>query len=209
MYVPKIFAETDTDVLHSMIRSHPLGTWIAPTDDELVVNHIPFVLENAYGAHGVLRGHINRANPIRKSLSTTKNSIVVFQGAETYITPSWYPSKQEHGKVVPTWNYVVVHVHGIPRVIDDRVWLLEHLNALTNEQESTRTQPWKVADAPEDFINRMVKGIVGIEIEICKIVGMWKTSQNKQQPDKSGVVAGLSSSKDSKSIEMASYAEQR
>lgn len=131
-----------------------------------------------------------------------------FSRPEAYITPSWYPGKQEHGKVVPTWNYVVVHVHGIPRVIDDREWLLDHLNALTDEQESTQGKPWKVSDAPKGFIERMLGGIVGIEIPVNKISGAWKTSQNKSQADMSGVLAGLRSRKDSQSIEMASAINQ-
>lgn len=210
MHVPNKFKETNVETLHTLIRSHPLGTWIAPTgnENEFDVNHIPFVLDNTHGEYGVLQGHVNRANPIWKSLVTEKNSVVVFQGAETYITPSWYASKHEHGKAVPTWNYVVVHAHGNARVISDKDWLLEHLNALTDGQELNQSQPWKVSDAPKDFTERMLKGIVGIEIPICTLLGTWKTSQNKQQSDKEGVINGLNLNDDSNSKEMASYVSQ-
>lgn len=205
MHVPDKFKETDIDVLHTLVRSHPLGTWITAINDELDVNHIPFVLESSDGKYGTLRGHVNRANPVWETLLKEKESIVVFQGAETYITPSWYASKHEHGKAVPTWNYVVVHAHGTPRAISDRGWLLDHLNKLTDGQERKQAQPWKVSDAPEDFTEGMLKGIVGIEIPICKLLGTWKTSQNKQQSDKEGVIAGLNLGNDSKSTQMASH----
>ena len=191
MLTPNIFKEDDLDILHRLIRSHPLGTWVTSKDDVLDVNHIPFVLDVTQGKYGVLKGHVNKANPVWKTLPTKKDSIVTFQGAESYISPSWYPSKQEHGKVVPTWNYVVLHAHGIPRAITDRDWLYDQLNSLTDQHESGRDQPWKVSDAPSDFTDRMVKGIVGIEIPIGNLLGMWKTSQNKQQNDKEGVVKGL------------------
>ena len=202
MLTPNIFKEDDLDVLHGLIRSHPLGTWITSQDDVLDVNHIPFVLDTTQGEYGVLRGHVNKANPVWKLLPTAKESIVTFQGAESYISPSWYPSKQEHGKVVPTWNYIVLHAHGIPHAISDRDWLYDQLNSLTNQFESGREQPWKVSDAPSDFTDRMLKGIVGIEIPISDIQGMWKSSQNKQKKDKEGVISGLGSD------EMASYVSQ-
>lgn len=205
MVVPNIFKETNKDILHGLIKSHPLGTWIISKDDELEVNHIPFMLDSTQGEFGVLRGHVSIANPVWQSLPAAKHTMVVFQGAETYITPSWYPSKQEHGKTVPTWNYAVVHAQGIANAIRDEGWLLEHLNALTNQQESKQAQPWKVSDAPNDFTEKMLKAIVGIEIPISTLVGTWKTSQNKKSSDKTGVINGLRSSENSQSIEMASY----
>jgi len=205
MHTPEKFKETDTAVLHSLVKSHPLGTWVTSINDDLDVNHIPFLLDCDDGEYGTLRGHVSRANPVWKKLSNEKQSIVVFQGAERYITPSWYASKREHGKVVPTWNYVVVHAHGIPRAISDQNWLLDHLNKLTDGQESKQVEPWKVSDAPDDFIDRMLRGIVGIEIPIDKLVGAWKTSQNKQQADKEGVIAGLSRESDSQSQQMSVY----
>lgn len=208
MFTPKIFTETDLGVLHSLITSHPLGTWITTNDDVLDVNHIPFVLDPTYGDFGVLRGHINRANPVCKSLLGFKESIVVFQGAESYISPSWYPSKEEHGKAVPTWNYVVLHAYGVPQVMDDKDWLYDHLNTLTDQQEAERDQPWKVADAPDDYLEKMVGAIVGIQIPINKLCGTWKTSQNKQAKDKHGIIKALSSSQNSVAREMGLHVSQ-
>ena len=205
MHVPNKFKETNKDVLQNLIRSHPLGTWIISVDDELDVNHIPFVLDSTQGEFGVLKGHVNIANPVWKSLPTATSSAIVFQGAETYITPSWYASKQEHGKVVPTWNYAVVHAHGRANIVRDRNWLFEHLNALSDQQEEKQPEPWKVADAPKEFTDKMINGIVGIEIPISALVGAWKTSQNKNQSDRAGIINGLSNSENSQSTEMASY----
>ena len=199
MFTPNIFKETDLDILHGLIRSHPLGTWITSKEDVLDVNHIPFVLDITRGKYGVLKAHVNRANPVWRSLPTAKESIVTFQGADSYISPSWYPSKQEHGKVVPTWNYVVLHAHGTPRAMTSEDWLYQHLNELTDQHESERDKSWKVSDAPSDFTERMIQGIVGIEIPISNLQGMWKTSQNKQHSDKEGVINGLGSH------EMGSY----
>ncbi len=205
MYIPKNNEETDVSVIHSLLKSHPLGTWVTKIDGELNANHIPFLLDPDRGEHGTLIGHVARANPVWKSFSTTENSIIIFQGAETYISPSWYPSKHEHGRALPTWNYAVVHIHGIPHYIEDQDWLLNHLNVLTNEHESGQPLPWKVSDAPKDFTQNMLDGIVGIEIPIKKIVGKWKVNQNKQDTDKRGVVSNLLARQDSQSSEMASY----
>jgi transcriptional regulator len=203
MYIPKHHEELDLAVLHSLIKAHPLGAWVIQSEGELVVNHIPLLLDARRGKHGTLVGHVARANPAWKSFSTTCNSVVIFQGAESYITPSWYPSKHEHGKVVPTWNYAVVHAHGMPRAIGDRDWLLEHLTQLTHEHESKQALPWKLSDAPQDFIRRMMQAIVGIEIPIDKLVGKWKVDQDSADADKLGVVAGLMGRGDSPSKEMA------
>ena len=191
MYVPKHHEETDISVLHALVRSHPLGAWVTQGDGELLVNHIPFLLESSRGEHGTLVGHVARANRVWLSFSTTVNSVVIFQGPETYITPSWYPSKQTHGKAVPTWNYAVVHAHGLPLVIEDRDWLLQHITHLTDTNERDQALPWKVSDAPQEFTERLMNAIVGIEIPITKLVGKWKVSQNRPDADKLGVVAGL------------------
>lgn len=201
MITPKLFKESDTEVMHQLIRAHPLGTW-ATNSGGLDINHIPFVLDSDAGEYGTLKAHVNRANPVWKSLEQNENSIVVFQGADAYISPSWYASKQEHGKVVPTWNYVVVHAHGVPRAVHEIEWLLEHLNQLTDEQESDYQQPWKVSDAPDNFTEKMLKGIVGIEIPIDELFGTWKASQNKTQADSEGVIHGLGNSVDQRSRTM-------
>ncbi|MGC3980135.1 MAG: FMN-binding negative transcriptional regulator [Steroidobacteraceae bacterium] len=203
MYIPKHYEETDLAVLHSLARAHPLGTWATQGEGELIVNHVPFILDSSRGANGTLMGHVARANGVWQSFSKTVESVVVFQGAESYITPSWYPSKHAHGKAVPTWNYAVVHAHGLPVVIEDKVWLLNHLNQLTDQHESEQALPWKVSDAPTDYIEKMVAAIVGIEIPITKLVGKWKVSQNRQEPDKLGVVAGLLAKGNRRSKDMA------
>lgn len=208
MYVPKHHEESDISVLHALIRSQPLGTWVTPGDAELLANHIPFLLDTTRGEYGTLIGHVARANPAWQIFSKAINSVVAFQGPQTYITPSWYPSKHAHGKAVPTWNYAVVHAYGMPRAIEDRDWLLRHVNQLTDVHEADQALPWKVSDAPEEFTDKMLQAIVGIEIQITKLVGKWKVSQNRPVPDKLGVVAGLIGRDDAQSKEMASLVSQ-
>jgi transcriptional regulator len=209
MYVPRHHQETDLSVLHALMKSHPLGTWVTQRDGELVANHIPFLLDPSRGRLGTLSGHVARANPVWKSTSTTLRSVVIFQGADAYITPSWYPSKDPDGKVVPTWNYAVVHAHGLPRAIEDRDWLLRHVTQLTDTHERGEVLPWKVADAPPDYIAGLAKAIVGIEIPIDTLVGKWKVSQNRPAPDKLGVVDGLMARGDARSEEMAALVKER
>ena len=186
MYTPEHFEERDVTVLHALMRSHPLGAWVTHGEEGLVVNHIPFLVDSTRGEYGTLIGHVARANPIWKSLTEERACVVIFQGPQTYITPSWYASKQVHGKVVPTWNYAVVHAHGVPCAIDDRAWLLKHVTELSDLHESERAVPWSVSDAPPDFIDSMLKAIVGIEIPISTLVGKWKTSQNRPPPGQIG-----------------------
>lgn len=208
MYIPKHNEETAVPVIHALIKAHPLGTWVTQGDGALIVNHIPFLLDPTRGEYGTLVGHVARANPIWRSFSKVVDSIVVFQGVETYITPSWYPSKQEHGKTVPTWNYVVVHAHGLPAAIEDRAWLLQHVTQLTDVHEADRAVPWQVTDAPQDFMERLLGGIVGIEIPITTLVGKWKVSQNRPDADKLGVVEGLLAHADDQSKQMALLVKQ-
>jgi transcriptional regulator len=203
MYTPKQFAETDPKVLHALIESQPLGAWVTLTEEGLVANHVPFFLDTTRGEHGTLVGHVARANPVWKTLSTTVPSIVIYQGAQSYITPSWYPSKHEHHKAVPTWAYAVVHAHGVPQVRDDATWLHAHVSQLTNRHEAKRAEPWHVSDAPTDYVDTMLKAIVGIEIPITKLQGKWKLNQHRPAPDKEGTMAGLSECPDTASREMA------
>jgi transcriptional regulator len=191
MYIPRHFEETDVKVLRSLIRAHPLGTWVTPGDGRLTVNHIPFLLHEDRGALGTLVGHVARANPVWRDYSKSSPSVVIFQGPEAYITPSWYPSKREHGKVVPTWNYAVVHAHGLPRVIESKDWLLGHVSELTRAHESKEAKPWKVADAPSDYIDGLLATIVGIEIPIDALEGKWKAGQNRTPADQAGAIEGL------------------
>lgn len=203
MYVPSHFSETDSSVLHDLINTRPLGTWITQGEGELVVNHIPFFLDVSSSEHGTLVGHVARANKVWKSFSRTIPSVVVFQGPQAYISPSWYPSKQTDGKVVPTWNYVVAHAHGMPRIVEDRTRLLEIVRTLTDLHEGSQDAPWKVADAPADFIDALSAAIVGIEIPISKLTGKWKVSQNRQRDDKIGTAAGLAAIGSDEADEMA------
>jgi transcriptional regulator len=203
MYVPKLFEERDLEVLHALIRAHSLGTWVTEAEGALAVNHIPFLLDATRGEYGTLVAHVARANDIWQSFARHLASVVIFQGPQTYITPSWYATKRATGKAVPTWNYAVVHAHGIPRAIEDRDWLLNHVTALSNFHEAGRAVPWSVADAPPDFIESLLANIVGIEIPINTLVGKWKTSQNRSLPDKHGIIAGLHERADDNAKQMA------
>jgi transcriptional regulator len=214
MYLPKHFEETDTAVLHALIAAHPLGTLVTQHEGNLVADHIPFLIDPARGEHGTLLAHVARANPVWKTLlANTSESLVIFQGPQAYISPSWYPSKYEHGKAVPTWNYAVVHAHGVARAIDDPNWLLPFVTRLTNIHEATNVAteavPWQVSDAPPDYIDSMIKAIVGIEIPLTKLVGKWKVSQNRPEPDKLGVIAGLTGRAGENALQMAQLVKMR
>jgi transcriptional regulator len=203
MYVPAHFSESDIAVLHALIRDHPLATWVTLGGDELVANHIPFYLDADRGEHGTLVGHVARANPVWRSFSRSTPSLAIFQGPQAYISPSWYPSKQADGKVVPTWNYAVVHAHGMPQVIEDRARLLEIVRSLTDMHEAGQRAPWNVADAPPDFIDKLLAAIVGIEIPIARLSGKWKISQNRPQEDRRGTAAGLEATGEGEAARMA------
>ena len=203
MYIPRHFEETDVKVLRSLIRAHPLGTWVTPGEGRLTVNHIPFLIHEDRGPLGTLVGHVARANSAWTDYSKSSPSVVIFQGPEAYITPSWYPSKREHGKVVPTWNYAVVHAHGLPRVIESKDWLLNHVTELTRMQESKEAKPWKVTDAPADYIEAMIATIVGIEIPIDALEGKWKAGQNRTPADQAGAIEGLRKRGDESSTAVA------
>lgn len=193
MYIPKFNEENDTSVLHSFIKENPFGAWATVSEGEITVNHIPFVLHEKEGEFGTLVGHVARANPVWKSFSTELESAIIFQGDNAYITPSWYPSKHEHGKAVPTWNYAVVHAYGTPRIVEDSEWLLAHVNEITDLHESSQRLPWKVSDAPDEFIKKLLGVIVGIEIPLTRLKGKMKLGQNRPEPDKLGTIAGLKS----------------
>ena len=190
MYLPKHFEETRVPVLHDLIRAHPLATLVMLTPSGLDANHIPFEIDPAPAPSGTLRGHVARANPLWRSVSDVE-MLAIFQGPDTYISPSFYVTKQETGKVVPTWNYAVVHAHGPLRVIDDPAWLRAFVETLTNRHEGARRAPWRVTDAPADYIDSMVTAIVGIEIPITRLIGKWKVSQNRPEQDRAGVAEGL------------------
>jgi len=190
MYQPSAFREDRLETLHELIRSHPLATLITSGIDGLIANLVPFIVVDS-GDKGTLRAHIAKANDQVAALRAGTETLVVFQGPEAYITPTWYPAKKEHGRVVPTWNYVVVQARGTPRVIDDAVWLRTQIEALTLSQEGPRAEPWKVTDAPPEFVDKQIKAIIGIEIPILTIEGKWKVSQNRSDADRHGVCEGL------------------
>jgi len=192
MYQPRLFKEDRIDILHQLIHDYPFATLVTSCSDGLNVDHIPLLLAaDNQTHHGVLQGHLARPNPLVDKIADGLDAIAVFQGPQSYITPSWYPSKQQHGKVVPTWNYAVVHVTAKLTLKDDARWLHGLVSRLTNHLEQQRTEPWKVSDAPEEFIEQQLKAIVGIELEITDIEGKWKVSQNKTAEDRTGVSDGL------------------
>lgn len=191
MYQPTHFREHRLDVQHGLIRSHPLALLVTAGPGGLMANPIPFVLDPGAGEHGTLRCHLARANPQWREMQAIAECLVVFQGVESYITPSWYATKRESGKVVPTWNYATVHCWGRPAVMDDADWLRRQITALTDQQEARRTEPWRVTDAPEPFLAAQVRGIIGVEIPIARIEGKWKVSQNRVDADRAGVREGL------------------
>ena len=192
MYLPSHFEEPRAERLHALIRDQPLGTLVTlDSSGTLQANPIPFLLDAGPGPHGTLRGHVARANPLWCDTQEDKDALVVFQGAQGYVSPGWYPGKVEHGKVVPTWNYIVVQARGRMRPIDDRAWLRAFVTRLTARHEARQLSPWSVADAPADYLETMLGAIVGIEIELTSLVGKWKLSQNRSAADRAGVVAGL------------------
>ena len=205
MYQPPHFVETDIGVLHALIRAHPLGLLISADADGPLANPLPFLLDADVAPHGRLRVHLARANPQWRQLADNPDLpvLVVFQGADAYVTPSWYETKRETGKVVPTWNYAMVQVRGHARVIEDKDWLAQQVAALTASHEAEREQPWQVTDAPETYIASQLKGIVGLEIDIAEITGKWKVSQNRPEADRRGVAEGLADTDSASSEEMA------
>jgi transcriptional regulator len=206
MYLPRAYHETRIEVLHALIRDYPFGTVVTHGDEGLVANHLPFELVG----DKLLHGHIARVNELAKADGA--QVLVMFQAADGYISPNWYPTKHETGREVPTWNYAVVHVHGRLRVTDDKVWLRELLERLTNRHESNQPKPWHVSDAPEDHTEKMLKAIVGLEIAIDRIEGKFKLSQNHPDGNRAGVIKGLGERdglRDAELAELMQQAEER
>ena len=208
MYLPSHFEETRVEILHGLIRAHPLGALVTFEADGLNANHIPFEIDPDPEPLGTLRAHVARANPVWHEFSREVEPLVIFQGPQGYITPSWYPSKKETGKVVPTFNYIVVHAYGTMRVVEDADWLRKFVGGLTDRFEAPRAQPWAVSDAPDDFVTMQLRAIVGVEIQLTRLIGKWKTSQNRPAADQLGVVAGLRESEDAMALAMAVAVER-
>lgn len=191
MYVNPLHRLTDRETLFALMASHPLGAWVCHGRDGLIANHMPFLLDRSCGQFGTLIGHVSRANPVWRELGSAGPSVVMFQGPQAYITPGWYPSKAEHGEVVPTWNYVVAHAHGEARVVEDRDWVFDMLKRHVTAHEAARPSPWSVSDAPAPFMDKMMRAIVGIEIRIDRLEGKLKASQDEAMPDRHGTARGL------------------
>ena len=191
MYTPQVNSENDLLTLQQFVRMHSLCALVTGTDQGMVASHIPMVLHNDGPGYGVLRGHVARANSQWKSFSASGEALGIFTGPQHYISASWYPEKIAHGREVPTWNYVAVHVYGRLRAVEDVDWLLDHLRTLTDQNEVIAEVPWKVADAPPEFISRLSRAIVGLELEITRFEGKWKVSQNRNDQDAAGVMEGL------------------
>ncbi|QSR49181.1 FMN-binding negative transcriptional regulator [Aeromonas veronii] len=191
MYLPPHFATDDPEVLHQLMRAHPLGALITHGERGLDANHLPFELDAESGEHGVLRAHVARNNPLWQEAKDGDNVLVIFKAADAYISPSWYPSKHDHHKQVPTWNYSVVHAHGRIQIRDDARFVRRLLANLTRHHEAGEPTPWKMADAPREYMETMVQAVVGIEIEIERLVGKFKLGQNKDEADRQGAAHAL------------------
>ena len=208
MYIPPANEEARLPVMREMIAAHPLATLVTLGSTGLFATHLPMFLDNNGSDLGVLKGHVARGNAQAHDFRPDLDALAIFAGHQHYISPNWYPGKLEHGKEVPTWNYVVVHAYGPLRVIEDEAWLMEFLNRLTDTHEAGSPRPWKVSDAPRDYIRTVLKGIVGIEVPIRRIEGKWKTSQNRTSADRRGVVAGLEKLDTRESLAMKELVEK-
>ncbi len=191
MYTPPHFQLTDTQAVLRLLREHPLGVLVTHGPEGLDANHIPFEYDPAHGPLGTLTGHVARANPLWQQCRDGADVLVVFRGVEGYISPNWYPSKLATHRQVPTWNYEVVHVHGRLTVRDDERFVRGVVARLTRAHEATQPQPWKMGDAPPDYLDAMLRAIVGIEIAVTRLEGKAKLSQNKEPRDRQGAVEAL------------------
>jgi transcriptional regulator len=191
VYIPPHFKEDRIDMLHAAISSSGLATLVTLTADGLIASHVPMLLDPDPAPFGTLLGHVARPNPQGRGAVPGVEALAIFQGPDAYITPSWYATKRENGKVVPTWNYVTVHAYGPVAFFNDTERLRAVVTRLTERAEAARAAPWAVSDAPADFIDSMLRGIVGFALPIARLEGKWKMSQNRPAQDRAGVVAGL------------------
>src|SRR5262249_38885436 len=191
MYLPPQFKEEDVPTLHEAIRQARVASFVTLGASGIVASHIPMLVDPAPGPFGTLRGHIARANPQWRDVVAGREALAIFLGPNAYVTPSYYATKRETGKVVPTWNYVAIHAYGTAEFIDDPEWLRTLVTELTRTHEAGRAAPWAVSDAPPDFVAGMLRSIVGIKLPIARLEGKWKMSQNRPGVDHPGTVAGL------------------
>ncbi len=208
MHIPKYFEESDPDRLERYIRDYSFGLLIVAHEGDIEATHLPFhVACRRSDEPLLLQCHVARKNPVWRYLEPGRRVLAVFQGPDAYISPSWYPTKQDHGRVVPTWNYVAVHAEGEARTVDDPAWLSRHMRHLTDQHESGMSEPWAVDDAPAEFTNRLMRAVVGIEIEVDKLRGKLKASQNQPEQNRAGVRAGLAEREDSNSRAMSRFVD--
>lgn len=196
MYTPPAFRQNDLAALHQEIQAYRLVTLISHGKSGLQASHLPLLLRPEEGRYGTLYGHLARANPHARLLAEGDEALVVFSAADAYVSPSWYPAKAEHGKVVPTWNHIAVHAYGRAEVFDDAERLLALLGELTERHEQSRPRPWAINDAPRDYIDGMLRAIVGFALPIERLEGKWKLGQNRSDADRAGVQSGLEASPD-------------
>ena len=204
MYLPAQFAQHDAHCLHTLMRDHPLAALVSVQNGDTTADHVPLEFD---AATQTLRGHVARANPLWQH-ADGQPVLAVFRGAQAYITPSWYPSKAATHKVVPTWNYAVVHAHGTLHAVADAPWLHALVSRLTGHHEAPRVLPWAVSDAPDDYVQQMLHAIVGIEIPVARLVGKWKISQNRSEADRLGVADGLAAEPAADALAMAALVRQ-
>ena len=193
MFIPPVFAEDRIEVMHDLIRQHPFGTLVTQGSDGLNATQIPFfIVPGTEGeGFGTLNGHLSKGYPHWKEIETCMECLVIFQGPHGYVSPSWYPSKSITHEVVPTWNYATVHAWGRPVITDDTQTKHDLVSALTDHMEAPRSDPWQVTDAPDNFIQKQLNGIVGLKISVTRMEGKWKMSQNRSPNDRDGVLSGL------------------
>jgi len=205
MYIPQQFEQPSIESMHGLIRAYPLAVVVSLGSAGLDANHIPLHLSADSSPYGVLRGHIAKANPIAMDFDGAGEVLAIFQGPQAYISPSWYASKRETGKVVPTWNYVAVHAYGPLRLVDDAAWIRARLEDLTAQQEAAFAEAWAVSDAPFDFTEKLIESIVGIEIPITRLYGKWKLSQNQPPTNQASIIQGLGGSGQTGAQTMAAW----
>ncbi|MEO8335521.1 MAG: FMN-binding negative transcriptional regulator [bacterium] len=208
MYIPRLYGEQDTTVLHAFIAANPFATLVTATGG-LFATHLPLVLRPSDGPFGTLEGHVARANAHHKLADGVADALVIFSGPHAHITPTWYPSKAEDDRVVPTWNYVAVHAFGTVRFHSDEEFLRSHLARLTERHESARGSEWRSDDPPAEFVAQQLKAIVGVEIEIARLEGKWKMSQNRSAADVAGVIDGLATAGHAQDADVAETIVER
>jgi transcriptional regulator len=209
MYTPAQFKVEDVGQAHALMRARPFATLVTNGGEGLYATHLPTVLKtDGAGPLGRIECHVARPNPQWKAFAPDMDALMIFQGPEAYIRPGWYPSKAEHDKVVPTWNYAVVHVYGRLEAVQDQAWLLAHVSELTHQQEAPYDVPWSTTDAPESFLATMARGIVGLRLEITRLEAKAKMSQNREPRDRAGVVEGLARRAQGEDAEIAAMVDK-